>query len=132
GDGEGRTDHAGHANHTGHADHAGHADHTGHDGHAGHGGHVGQFRRLFWVMLVLAVPVVGLNEMFAGLVGYGLPEGAWVRWVSPVLGTVISLWGGRPFLSGSVSEIRACKPGMILLIWLAHPVTRVGSSGATK
>lgn len=92
---------------------------------------MGQFRRLFWVMLVLAVPVVGLNEMFAGLVGYGLPEGAWVRWVSPVLGTVIYLWGGRPFLSGAVSEIRARKPGMMLLIGLAITVAFVASWGAS-
>ena len=33
---------------------------AGTSGHAGHGDHVGQFRRLFWIMLVLAVPVVAL------------------------------------------------------------------------
>ncbi|MGJ3559736.1 hypothetical protein ACR6C2_17580 [Streptomyces sp. INA 01156] len=41
-----------------------------------------QFRRLFWFMLVLAVPVVGFNGMFAHLVGYDLPEAGWVRWIS--------------------------------------------------
>ena len=37
-------------------------------------------------MLVLAVPVVGFNEMFADLIGYQLPDAGWVWWVSPALG----------------------------------------------
>ncbi len=75
----------------------GHADHGG---HAGHGDHVAKFRRLFWIMLVLAVPVVGFSMMFSMLIGYALPDAGWVRWVSPVLGTVMYAWGGAPFLSG--------------------------------
>src|SRR5688572_23361503 len=49
--------HAGHDMST-HDAHAGHdmAGHGSHGGHAGHGDHVGQFRRLFWIMLVFAVP----------------------------------------------------------------------------
>ena len=108
--------------HAGHdASHSNHGAHdSGHSEHAGHGAdHVAQFRRLFWIMLVLAIPVVGLNEMFANLLGYQLPDAEWVRWVSPLLGTVIYLWGGRPFLTGAISEIRSRKPGMMLLIALA-------------
>ncbi|WP_040320059.1 heavy metal translocating P-type ATPase [Aeromicrobium marinum] len=82
-------------------------------------------------MLVLAVPVVGFNEMFAHLVGYGLPDSAWVWWVSPVLGSVVYGWGGRPFLTGAVAEIRSRKPGMMLLIALAITVAFVASWGAT-
>ena len=117
---------------TGHA-HAGqhHAGHEDHGGHAGHGDHVGQFRRLFWIMLVLAVPVVGFNEMFADLIGYQLPDAGWVWWVSPALGTVIYLWGGRPFLTGAVSEVRARQPGMMLLIGLAITVAFIASWGAS-
>ncbi|WP_392545281.1 heavy metal translocating P-type ATPase [Oryzobacter telluris] len=141
---DGRHDHAGHraptehASHTHttehHGDHSGSADvgHSGHGGHAGHGDHVGQFRRLFWIMLVLAVPVVGLSEMFAMLVGYDLPHGGWVAWVSPVLGTVMYLWGGRPFLTGAVSEVRSRTPGMMLLIALAITVAFVASWGASS
>ena len=55
----------GHAGHDAHGAHAGHAGHDAHAGHAGHGDHAGQFRRLFWIMLVLAVPVVGFNDMFS-------------------------------------------------------------------
>lgn len=74
-----------------------HGEHGGHGGHGGHADHVAQFRRLFWIMLVLAIPTAGLSEMFAMILGYSVPDVAGARWVSPVLGTVMYLWGGRPF-----------------------------------
>ena len=126
---DGHDDHAHH--HAGHDDHAGHGGHDGHGGHAGHGDHVGQFRRLFWIMLGIAVPVVGFSGMFAMLLGYSLPEQPWVAWVSPVLGTVMYFWGGWPFLTGAVAEIRALRPGMMLLIGLAITVAFLASLGAT-
>ncbi len=112
-----------------HSGHGGTSD--DHSEHGGHGDHVAQFRRLFWIMLVLAVPVVAFNDMFAMLVGYSLPGAAWVPWVSPVLGTVIYLWGGRPFLSGGLSEIRSRQPGMMLLIGLAITVAFLASWSAS-
>ena len=102
-------------------------EHAGHSGHAGHADHVGQFRRLFWIMLVLSVPVVAFSHMFAMLLGYTLPDQPLVTWISPVLGTVMYLWGGKPFLTGAVSEIRARKPGMMLLIALAITVAFLAS-----
>ena len=89
------------------------------------------FRRLFWVMLVMAIPVVALSGMFAMLLGYSLPDIPGIEWVSPVLGTVMYVWGGRPFLTGAVSEIKARKPGMMLLIGLAITVAFVASWGAS-
>ncbi|MBK4507991.1 heavy metal translocating P-type ATPase, partial [Enterobacter hormaechei] len=82
-------------------------------------------------MLVLAVPVVGFNDMFADLIGYDLPNGGWVPWVSPALGTAMYLWGGRPFLTGAVDEIRTRQPGMMLLIGLAITVAFIASWGAS-
>lgn len=112
-----------------HSDHAGHGQHGG---HAGHGGdHVAMFRRLFWLMLALAVPTVLLSNMFADIVGYTLPDAPGLEWVSPVLGTVIYVWGGRPFLTGAIGEIRARKPGMMLLIGMAITVAFVASWGST-
>ena len=119
-----------HAGHDEHSEHAGHGEHAAHGGHGGHGGHVAQFRRLFWIMLVLAVPVIAFSPMFAMLLGYAVPEGG-LAWVSPVLGTVMYFWGGAPFLRGSIDEIRAKKPGMMLLIALAITVAFVASWGAT-
>src|SRR5690606_29246759 len=87
------------------------------------------FRRLFWVMLVLAVPVVATSMMFADLLGYQVPST--LSWVSPLGGTVMYLWGGRPFLTGALAEIRARQPGMMLLIALAITVAFIASWGAT-
>ncbi|WP_432558334.1 heavy metal translocating P-type ATPase [Granulicoccus sp. GXG6511] len=123
--------HTGHDAEGTHAEHEHGTDHAGHGGHGGHGDHVGQFRRLFWIMLVLAIPVVGFNEMFAHLTGLPLPDAGWVRWVSPTLGTVMFFWGGWPFLTGGLSEIRSRKPGMMLLIALALTVAFVASWGAS-
>jgi Cu2+-exporting ATPase len=99
--------------------------------HVGHGDHVSQFRRLFWIMLVIALPVVFFSDMFAMVLGYVLPPLFIVGWISPVLGTVIYVWGGRPFLTGAVSEVKARKPGMMLLIALAITVAFVASWGAS-
>ncbi|HCS59496.1 MAG TPA: heavy metal translocating P-type ATPase, partial [Gordonia polyisoprenivorans] len=121
------TDHPDHM----HTAHAGHSGHVAMSGHAGHGDHVAVFRRLFWIMLVLAIPTVVFSGMFAELIGYSLPSADWVRWISPVIGTVIYLWGGRPFLGGAVGEIRSRAPGMMLLIALAITVAFVASWGST-
>ncbi len=112
-------------------DHAAHQTHQTHEGHGGHGDHVAQFRRLFWTMLALAVPTVAFSAMFAMILGYTVPDFPGSRWVSPVLGTVMYLWGGRPFLTGAISEIRSRTPGMMLLIGLAITVAFVSSWGAS-
>ncbi len=112
-------------------EHDDHSSHSGHGGHAGHGDHVAQFRKMFWIMLVIAVPVVVFSEMFAMILGYELPAVTFVSWISPVLGTVMYFWGGRPFLTGAVTELKARKPGMMLLIALAITVAFLASWGAS-
>ena len=112
-------------------DHAAHQGHEGHGGHGDHGDHVAQFRRLFWIMVVLAIPTVALSSMFAMILGYPVPEFPGAGWVSPVLGTVMYFWGGRPFLTGAISEIRSRTPGMMLLIGLAITVAFISSWGAS-
>ncbi|MFH5821478.1 heavy metal translocating P-type ATPase [Georgenia sp. AZ-5] len=125
-------DHAMHE--TAHAAQAGHGAAAAHAGHGvGHGGHdhVAMFRRLFWIMLAFAVPTVLLSPMFADVIGYELPDVPGLAAVSPMLGTAMYLWGGRPFLTGAVSEVRARKPGMMLLIGTAITVAFVASWGAS-
>lgn len=111
-------------------DSAGHEHHDHHGDHD-HAGHVAQFRRLFWIMVVLSIPVIGFNEMFANLIGYNVPSSGWTWWVSPILGTVIYFWGGWPFLTGGLDEIRSRKPGMMLLISLGITVAFLSSWGVT-
>lgn len=100
-----------------------------HSGHGGHGGHAGQFRRLFWINLVIAVPVVFFSPMFASLLGYSVPGAA--VWVAPLLGTVMYFWGGRPFLTGGLEELKKRQPGMMLLISLGITVAFLASWAAT-
>src|SRR5690606_6392850 len=45
----------------------------------------------------------------------------------PVLGTVLFVWGGWPFLTGGVDEARRRQPGMMLLIAMAITVAYVAS-----
>ena len=92
--------------------------------------HAQEFRRLFWIMAVVALPTVGLNAMFADFVGYPLPQAAWVGWVSPVAGTAMYVWGGAPFLGGGRDELRQRQPGMMLLISLGITVA-FGASWAS-
>jgi Cu2+-exporting ATPase len=89
------------------------------------------FRRLFWIMLALAVPTVLLSDMFADIAGYSLPDVPGRGAVAPVVGTVMYLWGGRPFLTGAVAEVRGRQPGMMLLIGMAITVAFVASWGAS-
>jgi Cu2+-exporting ATPase len=126
---------AGHAGMTDHAhmDHA-HMSHGGGEhgsvGRAGHGGHVAGFRRLFWIMLALALPVVGFSPAFAMIAGYTVPATGPIPWIPPVVGTAMYLWGGRPFLTGAASELRSRRPGMMTLIALAITVAFLASWGA--
>src|SRR5262245_42562587 len=93
-----------------------------HDEHAvhEHHDHAAQFRDRFWWSLGLSVPVVAFSSMFADLVGYTRPAGT--GWISPLFGTIVFAYGGVPFLTGAVSEVRARQPGMMLLIGLAITV----------
>ncbi|GAA4387444.1 heavy metal translocating P-type ATPase [Brevibacterium sp. NPDC049920] len=116
--------------HSGHGQpgHSGHSDHGGHSGHGGgHGDHAAMFRSRFWLSLVLALPVMAFSPMFVGFFGLSVPEFPGAHWVAPVLGTVIYLYGGMPFLTGGISELRSRRPGMMLLIAMAITVAFVAS-----
>ena len=110
-------------------DHAGHGSHGGHSqhGHGQHGGHDVMFRDRFWWTLALTIPVVAYSEMFQRILGYAAPRFPGSDWVSPVLGTVIFAYGGWPFLTGAISELRTRRPGMMLLIGLAITVAFAAS-----
>ena len=94
---------------------------------ARHEGHGGAFRDRFWVTLALTVPVVFFSEMFQMLLDYEAPTLPGGRWIPAVLGTVIFVYGGTPFLTGAVHEIRTRRPGMMLLIALAISVAFIAS-----
>ncbi|MBT1004345.1 copper-translocating P-type ATPase [Paenarthrobacter sp. DKR-5] len=110
--------------------------HTAADNHAvhPHGQHTGHstamFRNRFWLSLVLALPVVAFSAMFSRLLGYPLPDFPGISWIPPLLGTVIFVYGGAPFLKGGWGELTSRRPGMMLLIAMAITVA-FGASWAT-
>lgn len=125
-------------NHNNHHDHSGHtdshSDHSegGHDGHDKHAGHsVAMFRDRFWLSLVLTIPVFYWSDMIQEWFGYTAPTFAGSTWIPPVLGTVIFVYGGSPFLKGAVGEARARQPGMMLLIGMAITVAFIASLSTT-
>jgi P-type Cu2+ transporter len=111
--------------------HRQHAEqHSGHGQHGGHGDHAAQFRDRFWLSLALTIPVIVYSEMVQEWLGFTPPRFPGSQWVAPVLGTIVFLYGGRPFLQGGVAELRSRQPGMMLLISLAILVA-FGASVAT-
>src|SRR6056297_1906277 len=78
----------------------GHAKHSGHGDHANHDDHAAMFRDRFWLSLVLTVPVVVWAPMIQEWFGYTAPRFPGSTWLAPVLGTIIFVYGGRPFLTG--------------------------------
>ena len=119
---------ADHAGHHAHDDGTAHGGHEGHDKHAGHDPEM--FRRKFWLSLVLTVPVVITSHMVMDWFGYTL-DFTGMSLIGPVLGSVVFLYGGWPFLVGSIREIRDRAPGMMLLISMAITVA-YGASLATS
>ncbi|WP_234809711.1 heavy metal translocating P-type ATPase [Mycolicibacterium tusciae] len=85
------------------------------------------FRRRFWFSLVLSVPVVVFSHMIAELFGYTRPDFPGMTWIAPILGTVIFVYGGMPFLTGGWAEVKSRRPGMMLLIAMAISVAFVAS-----
>jgi Cu2+-exporting ATPase len=112
--------------------HSGHGAHrpADHDAHAGHGDHVAMFRRKFWWSLLLTIPVVATSHMVMDWFGYSLSFPG-IEWVPPVLGSVIFVWGGWPFLQGGAQELKARQPGMMLLIAMAISVAFFASAATT-
>ena len=101
-----------------------HAVHT-HGQHAGHS--TAMFKNRFWLTLALSVPVVYFSPMVGHILGYMAPMFPGSTWVPPVLGTVIFLYGGQPFLKGGLQELKDRRPGMMLLIAMAISVAFVAS-----
>jgi Cu2+-exporting ATPase len=85
------------------------------------------FKNRFWLSLALSVPVVFFSPMVGHILGYMPPVFPGSTWIPPVLGTVIFLYGGQPFLTGGLLELKNRQPGMMLLIAMAITVAFAAS-----
>ncbi|OIB57305.1 heavy metal translocating P-type ATPase [Natrialba sp. SSL1] len=118
--------------HAPHHDHDAHADDHDHDhgAHVDHSGHEEMFKRRFFVSFVLAIPVLAYSPMLQEWFGFTAPTFPGSVLVGPVLGTLVFLYGGIPFLRMGAAEARKREPGMMLLISLAITVAFVYSAAA--
>lgn len=102
-------------------DHADHSkmDHSkmGHGGHD-HGAMIADFLRRFWICVALSIPVILFSTMFQNLVGYQL-DFPFRNPVVLVVASFIYVYGGWPFLTGMVGEIRNKQLGMMTLVAVA-------------
>src|SRR5438128_7378726 len=84
---------------------------------------VADFRRRFWVSLALTVPVLATSQMLADLLGLSrVLVFAGEGYVEFAFASAVYFYGGRPFLTGLVDELRKRLPGMMTLIALAITV----------
>lgn len=93
-------------------------DHQGHDHHDHHEMMIQDFKRRFIVSVILTIPILLLTsaiQQFLGL-DWGFTYDSWVLFG---LATMVFFYGGWPFLTGAIDEIKQKNPGMMTLIGLA-------------
>jgi Cu2+-exporting ATPase len=89
------------------------------------------FRNRFWISLALTIPILAWGHMLPGLIGLHLPTPRATPWLVPMLGTILYISGGWPFLQGGVHELKARQPGMMVLISLGITVAFTFSVAVT-
>jgi P-type Cu2+ transporter len=114
-----------HQEHTGQSknEHGSH-DHSGH-----HAMMIEDFRKRFWISLIVTIPILVLSPMIQGLLGYSL-EFSYSEYILFALSVFVYFYGGWPFLKGLVDELKERQPGMMTLIAVAITVA-FGYSSAT-
>lgn len=99
-------------------------------GMAGHDHHkmmIEDFKKRFWISLILTIPILVFSPMIQGFFGYEwlLPGNSYVLFG---LSTIVYFYGGWPFLKGLKDELSQGAPGMMMLISMAISVAYFYSS----
>lgn len=107
-------------------DHSSH-DHEGHSHHDHHKMMVQDFKFRFWWVLALTIPILALSPMIQDFLGV---DWRFVgdTWILAAFSSVVYFFGGWPFLSGLIDELKKKQPGMMTLIALAITVAYVYST----
>lgn len=79
---------------------------------------IADYRRRLWISLLLTAPIVVLSPMVQEIIGvhWGFQGDTWIQLA---LSTAVFVYGGSPFLQGSLGELRKGAPGMMTLIAVA-------------
>lgn len=98
----------------------------GYEGHDHHIMMIDDFKKRFWISLILSIPVLLLSEMIQHWLGFEI-KFAGDNYILLALSTLIFFLGGWPFLKGLMDELKAKSPGMMTLIAMAITVAYVFS-----
>ena len=93
-------------------------------GQAGHYHHrmmIGDFKKRFYVSLILTIPILLLSPMIQNILGLSISFFG-DKYVLLILSSFVYFWGGWPFLKGFFGEIKKSNPGMMTLIAMAISV----------
>ncbi len=116
----------------GHTDHSAHLSMAGSSDEGCHGNHthmVADFRRRFWISLMLTIPVLILSPMIQQLLGLGAKlRFSGDQFLNFLFASMVFFYGGYPFLKGMYQELKKRQPGMMTLIALAVSVAYFYSS----
>lgn len=97
-----------------------------HSGHGSHSSGIADFKKRFYVVLVLTIPIMLLSEMIQHWLNFHISfPGS--KYVLLILSSIVFFYGGWPFLKGLVGEIRAKNPGMMTLVAFAISVAYIYS-----
>ncbi|WMW26392.1 copper-translocating P-type ATPase [Methanolobus sediminis] len=130
GEHESHTSHSEHDGHSGHGKHESHQVHEGHQSHGDHSNHhammVQDFRKRFWISILLTIPILLLSPIIQIFLNSGLgitiPSFSGDTYLLFVFSTTVFFYGGWPFLKGIKDELSAKNPGMMTLIAVAITV----------
>ena len=89
----------------------------GHD----HNMMIADFKKRFFVVLILTVPIMLLSMMIQKFLGVDW-QFAGSQYILFALSTIVYFYGGWPFLKGFVHEVKTKSPGMMILIGFAITV----------
>ncbi len=103
--------------HDSHKNHGGGHDHTT----AGQMHHMKDMKRRFIVSVIITIPILLLSPMIQQWFGFTI-DIPYREGIIFALATFIYLYGGKPFLTMMIGEIRSKKPGMMTLISMAISV----------
>ena len=98
-------------------------------GMAGHNHHammIADFKKRFYVVLILTIPIMLLSEMIQHWLGVHW-QFAGSQYILFALASIVFFYGGFPFLKGLVDEVKAKNPGMMFLIGFAITVAYIYS-----
>ncbi|WP_217587094.1 copper-translocating P-type ATPase [Lentibacillus saliphilus] len=119
--------HEEHANHHDHHTHQHeHHSHEGHD-HHNHGDMVSDFKKRFYVSLLITIPILALSPMIQDFMGVNW-RFANDHYILFFLASLVFFYGGWPFITGGFSELKDRNPGMMTLIGLAITIAYVYSA----